>query len=255
MTSPVVYVAGAQRSGTTMAGQMLAASPDLLLAGEVRPSAAEPARHGDCDCGLTRDTCPFWSEAYAGLRTDEVSAATRTAYSLTAVPRILLALALRRRLPRDVGLTVDFLRHLKSAAGTHGLVDTSKTPVGMLLWRLAGERVHVVHCLRSPAKVAERQAQPSTVSGLRQVSHLRTYAVWSLYNGLCLLWGRAAAASYTSVWFGTLCRRPRSVADRVWAAVGVAPGAGSGSTFDYDSSHVLAGNPRRSRDHRLTITA
>lgn len=147
----VVYVAGTMRSGTTVLGQALAAEPDLLLLGEVRPvllDLREPGG-GRCDCGAPEAECPFWSRfaSHPSIRT-----ATLTAWGTRALPRLLRAVLTGRPAGPDVEVVVARLRELVAAAGERTVVDTSKSASGILLWRLAGQRVQIAHCLRSPAR-------------------------------------------------------------------------------------------------------
>ena len=249
-----IYVAGTMRSGTTIAGQLLASSPSTVLVGEVKPVLLEPERHEECDCGRPRAECPFWTQVYAGADPAALVREIGSAWSLSTFPRVLLALARRKPLPSDVGRVVTFLQAIRAAAGPSTVIDTSKTPVGILLWRLAGERVDVAHCVRGVLEVARAQARPAAQSGVPQEPVLKSIAVWAVYNALIVAL-RPLAASYRLITFGRLRRSPRRTADAVWSAAGVQPGRGAGPTFDYEQSHVLAGNPRREKGHSVTITA
>ena len=211
----VIYVTGAMRSGTTITGQMLAESDSTILVGEVRPVLLEPERHSHCDCGRPRDRCPFWTKVDAALPKEFDHAVASRALRLVAFPRLLAHIFLRVRLPDYVRQAVEFLRAVAAAAGDRIVVDTTKGPSGILLWRLAGQDVHLVHCWRSPRKVAIAQARPSSESGLVQVPKPRSYAEWAAYNGITVLL-RPAARSYQPIRYGRLLREPRSYAEQVW---------------------------------------
>jgi hypothetical protein len=182
----------------------------------------------------------------------ELAAQTAPALSLMAAPRIAAAKLTRRALPADVRRTVEFLRAVRRAAGDLIIIDTSKTPIGVLLWRLAGERVHVAQCVRSVRQVARAQADPMSGTGVREPI-IKGVAVWLLYNVLAFL-ARPLAASHHVIRFGRLQRHPRRVAEPVWRAAGAQPGPDPGPTFHYEHSHVLAGNPRRARGRSVTIS-
>jgi hypothetical protein len=249
----VIYVTGAMRSGTTITGQMLAESPSTVLVGEVRPVLLEPQRHAHCDCGQPRETCPFWSTVDAALPADFDHAIESRALRLVAFPRLLSHILFRVRLPDYLQHAVAFLRAVSAAAGDRVIVDTTKGPSGILLWRLAGLELHLVQCWRSPRKVARAQARPPSESGLVQVPKPRSYAEWSAYNGITVLL-RPAASSYTPVRYERLLRAPRSYAERVWGRSGAAvPQPSSGPQFFWSESHVLAGNPRRTKSGSVTI--
>jgi hypothetical protein len=242
------------RSGTTITGQLLAASPSTVLVGELRPVLLEPERHAECDCGQPSSTCPFWTQVYGSEDPLAVAAATRRAFSLTTGLRIAVAKLLGRDLPANVRRTVEFLRAVRRAAGEQIVVDTSKTPMGVLLWRLAGERVHVVHCVRGMWQVAQAQARPTSQTGLIREPIPKSIVVWTVFNVLTYL-SRPLASSYRLITFGRLRREPRRTAEPVWRAAGAQASADAGPTFRYEQSHVLAGNPRRERGRSVTISA
>ncbi len=183
----VVYVAGAMRSGTTILGQLIASSDDTILVGEVRPLLAEPERHEECDCGRQRSACPFWTQVYEGIDVAELAKATGRAYSLRTIPRAAAALMFRRPLPPDVLRTVAFLRAIRRAAGERVVIDTSKTPMGILFWALAGEPVHIAQCVRSVVAVARAQHRPRAEIGHAPESIAKSVGMWACYNALTLL--------------------------------------------------------------------
>lgn len=249
----VLLVTGAMRSGTTITGQMLAESRDTILVGELRPVVLEPDRHAACDCGHPRGSCPFWGIVYADLPADFDDLAAARAFKLSALPRLLAHLLLRVPLPRDAEQAVAFLRAVAGAAGARTVIDTTKGPPSILLWRIARQKVHIVHCWRSARQVAIAQAKPSAESGLVQEPMIRSYAIWIAYNGLSVLL-RPWARGYTLVPYARLLEAPRAYAERIWRRVGATvPDPGGGASFAFAESHVLAGNPRRAKGGSVTI--
>jgi hypothetical protein len=151
--------------------QMLASAPNALLLGEMRPVLADPAGHRACDCGVDADSCSFWSQTSPWRRE------SADPYSFKALARTLATVLRSRRQP-DRGLpAVSLLQRMESADKDRLLVDSSKTPMGILLWRLAGVRPPVVHVVRDPRVVAEKQRQPPNVSKLRRESPFRTWVL------------------------------------------------------------------------------
>lgn len=253
--TPVAYVAGAMRSGTTITGQMLAESRSTILVGELRPVLDEPDRHAHCDCGQPRTTCPYWRAVDAALPAGFDAAAAGRAFGLVFLARILLARLLRRSLPREVAHARDFQRAVVAAAGDRHVIDTSKTPTGILLWQVAGVPVDVVQCWRSPRRVAAAQARPSAETGVPREPKPKSYAVWLAYNGLVAVL-RPLARTYSAVRYEQLRRVPRAIAEVVWRRIGAQlPDGGGGNKFGYAESHVLAANPRRAKDGGVTISA
>lgn len=248
----VLYVAGAMRSGTTMAGQVLAASPDAVLVGEIRPALRLPDDHTDCDCGRTRTTCELWS-LLAERDTAAVTLASDRAYSLRRLPSLLASVLLHRPPPDDVREVVEVLAAVAERVAPRTVIDTSKTPVGPLLWRLAGQQVDLVQCVRRPSEVAAAQARPSSETGLPREAPVKTWAVWVVYHLLTLAM-RPFVRTRVTVRYRALRNDPRRVARAVWSRTGLTPEpTGDDPTvFVHGEAHVLAGNPRRSR-HQVRI--
>ena len=242
------------RSGSTVLGQMLAASPSTVLLGEIRPVLTMPERHAHCDSGHQRDSCPFWHEVFQRVPRVPTPAEAASGYRLTQLPRLAVCRALRRPLPADVRAVVDFLRVVAEVADGRVVIDVSKTPTGIVLWRLAGADVHVVHCLRSARAVADAQARPTSETQLPEVPRMKSYLVWLAYNVVAVVL-RPTVSSYTAARFRSLCRAPRALASRVWGRAGASiPDASDGARFSFDVSHMMAGNPRRSRGNSVTVT-
>lgn len=240
----VVYVAGAMRSGTTLIGQVVASSPDALLVGEVRSVIIDPHLHEHCDCGHPRPDCPYWSVPDA---IQPSAAVARTATSMKAIPVLLASLVAGRPLTPAVGEVVDYLRAALDHAGELTLVDTSKTPTLVLLWRLAGARVHLVAAIRRPLDVARAQARPTEQTGVPQRPVPLSLAVWAAYQFGTLV-TLPFTATRTVVPFRRFLANPVTAARRIWSAADLRPGTPDAfGAFSFDPSHVLAGNPRRAR--------
>jgi Sulfotransferase domain len=251
----VAYVAGAMRSGTTVIGQMLAASPSTVLLGEIRPVLTMPEQHAQCDSGHQRDSCPFWHEVYQRVPHVPTPDEAARGYRMAQLPRVAVCRVLRRPLPADVRAVVDFLRAVAEVADGRIVIDLSKTPTGIVLWRLAGADVHVVHCLRSVRAVAQAQSRPTSESELPEVQPAKSYLVWLAYN-LVALALRPTATSYTATRYRSLRKAPRAIASRVWKRAGASvPDATDGAQFSFQESHMMAGNPRRSRGTSVTVTS
>jgi hypothetical protein len=249
----VVYVAGTMRSGTTALGQAVAASPDAVLLGEVRPVLLDLREPGalTCGCGRTEAECAFWSHVE---RLPSVREQAVVAFGTRGLPALLAATLRLRRPSPEVVTVVERLRVLGELVGDHAIVDTSKTAAGILLWHLAGHRVHVAHCLRTPREVIAKQAAPTDRSGLPQSTRTTSAVVWVVHNLLAWALQVLPGCDRVPVHYRRLCADPTGVVAQVWAAAGIRPGAvDDRGRFAGVHSHLLVGNPRRDRSGVVRI--
>lgn len=244
-TSPrVVYVSGAMRSGTTLVGQVLASSPDTVLVGEMRSGVIDPHLHEHCDCGQARPRCPFWSGPDAVVPPADVA---RAASAMTALPALLASVVAGRPLTAPIRAMVDYLAACLAQEPDRVLVDTSKTPTLVPLWRLAGAQVHLVLAVRHPWHVAQAQARPTAVTGVPQRPVPLSLAVWAAYQ-LGTLVVLPVTASRTVARFRRFLADPVALARRVWTRAGLTAGTAlPDGSWSFEPSHVLAGNPRRAK--------
>ena len=67
MTTKVVYIAGAGRSGSTFLSQLLSQNPDCMNVGQIRHLAMSYGRKRLCSCGKALPDCTYWGKVAAGL--------------------------------------------------------------------------------------------------------------------------------------------------------------------------------------------
>lgn len=233
------------RSGTTILAQALASAPGALLIGELRPILSDSAHHNVCDCGEPAQLCPFWSKVPTSYENGSL-AELDAAYSLRNIFRTLATATSNRRKP-FCGLKIAaFLGRLESVRSQAVLVDSTKTPVGVLLWRAAGVRPHVVHIVRDPREVAKKQSQPSAQSQLERHSAVRTWLEWIVYTFMAYLVGASPlVSSYSLVGFSDFTQSPAEALARISGRCGLQIPTPVDGTFVVTESHMRAGNPRR----------
>lgn len=246
------YVTGAMRSGTTVTGQMLAARFGATYLGEVRSALWSSTDQDKCDCGAVREECPVWGPIFRQWSSED-SQRIRKAFKITSIPRILTWIMLRRLgvsvwfESRDIEKAIDTLRRLRNLVDDN-FVDSGKAPTGILLWRLAGERLDVVQCMRAPFTVARLQADPGSVPSDRTQSYAVSLVTWLVYNGvppMLILFSQSLRFAR----FRTLVRTPSVVLERI--AASTAHRREGAQSFQVDDSftlmrtHALVGNPRR----------
>jgi hypothetical protein len=264
-STPVLFIAGSIRSGSTLLDRMLGAVPGLVSTGEVRFVWERWAGTGyRCGCGCPMRACPFWGDVFDhafGRRS------TEAAHDLARIRR---RIDQWWRLPQlrstrgsaswkgDLGLFLEALRTLYTAirevSGADVVVDSSKgSSYGQLL-ALAGPplRVHVVHLVRDPRAIVysvtrRRKRDPGTGRDLDSPGTIATAAGWSVSN-LLVASLRAHSAAYGVLFYEDLVRNPSEaltdvlrmahVSDRPLPFV-------ADREIQLGADHLVAGNPNR----------
>ncbi|MCZ7671658.1 MAG: sulfotransferase [Chloroflexi bacterium] len=62
---PVLFIAGAGRSGSTLLERMLGQTADLSPIGELRHLGRQDFELDLCGCGQRFQECPFWAAVFA----------------------------------------------------------------------------------------------------------------------------------------------------------------------------------------------
>lgn len=237
----LLFIAGYGRSGSTILEQVLAKDPACLALGEVRHLWQRGYMLNTlCACGSPFQECPFWKQldqaAFNGLGPEQARGLFEVRRRLLRPLRVLAALALGRLAPsalrRDL---LCYRTHVlavyeaaAAASGVSVLIDSSKDPLhGLVLARLPGVSLHVVHLVRDARGVALSLLRPKVrheVTWKQQLETVRnptrTAAVWSYRNLLasCL---RFPAASYRVVRYEDFVSDPDRVVRAVRADVGL----------------------------------
>ena len=272
----LLYVAGANRSGSTLLEVLLAQHPDVLSAGELFNAARALRDPGEpCTCGARLGACPLWGPVAADL---QALARTRgmtikdLAKALRRIEGIgALADHLRGRAPAgDVELYTAVQRLVldrvwRTRPAARVLVDPSKSERGAAARPLAlqsslGIDVCVVHLVRDPRGIvssARRGTNKTIVRGeeRRRVSGPLALASWLQVNRAvekivdCLGPGRALR-----VRFEDLVTRPADTLGAICAFAGLDPApalAGLASPELRAPEHMIAGNRLRFAPIRL----
>jgi hypothetical protein len=264
-STPVLFIAGSIRSGSTLLDRMLGAVPGLVSTGEVRFVWERWAGTGcRCGCGRPMKACPFWSRVFDhafGRRS------TETAEDLARIQR---RIDRWWRMPQlrstrgsaswkgDLGLFLEGLRTLYTAirevSGAEVVVDSSKGSSYGRLLTLAGPplRVHVVHLVRDPRAIVysvtrRRKLDPGTGRELDSRGTIATAAGWSMSN-LLVASLRAESAAYRVLFYEDLVRNPTEALTAVLRMAHVSdrplPFVGE-HAIQLGTDHLVAGNPNR----------
>lgn len=259
----VIYVGGWMRSGTTLLGQALGSVPGAVAVGELRNTWSVLAQNKPCSCGIASQECPVWSAVVARVVTPRAHGHLKQ--ELDRLDDLALRVESTRKLPqlvwasmfgarfwsRDlreyVAVLDQTLRTIADVTRASSIVDTSKTPAGLLVRRLVRSNVSLAHILRDLRGVtysAMRGASEVRDARLDPLAFgpLRNSIMWVVTN-LALRALRPFSESGSTIRYEWLVGRwPRSI-EQVCMELGIEyiPSL-DGQLM---AGHAAAGNPSR----------
>jgi hypothetical protein len=263
----VLFVAGANRSGTTLLGQMLGQHPQVFAAGELANLWSSMLAGGHCQCGQPVGSCAFWNPLAQDVLRESGLA------SVAEAERLRLESARTRhiwraRSPSSFSLPqrkyVNLLRTLHrtalSRSGADILVDTSKKSIELLMVARASPTA-AVHVIRSPYGVAASEQDANRfpeVPPIDRPPHRR--AARSALNWVLLNYQAAFAARYLDkpplrFTYESMIARPEQQLNRILELVGLPEHdwESRGQEFNMVSQHLMNGNPSRYHSGWLTL--
>lgn len=261
----VLYLAGSGRSGSTVVTTLLGQLPGFFAAGELRYLWSRGVQEDHvCGCGEPFGACPVWTAVMARTdprgRGDAAGIGRRLLQRLRVlrVPLMLGRRALGRpAVPRhpDDEVIASLYRALADATGARVIVDSSKLPpYGLLLSRLPGVQVHVLHVVRDPRATAfswmrskaSRDRDDETL--MPRQRPVKSSLLWLLWNLLTALAWRAGDARVSRFRYEDFVRSPREVLTPVLRSLGADPSDLpflDEHTVRLAPTHAVAGNPNR----------
>ncbi len=208
MNLRVIFVAGTGRCGSTVFEMAMAESLGVPSTGElVSVWTRGVIENRACSCGEDFDSCPFWQAVVStepAMFTKQV--ATRVSASTAGVlhafgPLRCMTSRLRDGLPERVGpqwfdAMGALYRGVAEATGSPTFTDSSKAPViAILLSRIEGLQVDMVHLTRDPRDVARSWKHPHAVgphtAPMPRLAPWKSAITWLLVNAAA---GRAGAS-------------------------------------------------------------
>jgi hypothetical protein len=266
----VVYIAGSMRSGSTLVAEMLGSYDGALAVGELNNVSFAAIRGQRCSCGREPIACDVWRHVFKELLNGTAPATLWALRRHLERQRRLPQLSRWARRPESVwpaeivhyvGFLRSTVRLLLDASGASTLIDSSKSPAGLGLMKLAfpGE-VAMLHLLRDPRGVAHSESHhvhpedTSTSAPPSVRSIVQSATGWDSVNLECYLMSRSIETR-TRAWYEWLCDAPRerlSVIARQLGLVGRGPLFEEGRV-QLEASHVLAGNPSRTEPSWRTL--
>lgn len=263
---PVLFIAGSQRSGSTLLDRYLGASTGAFSAGELRYLWINGLERDElCGCGRSFSSCDHWAGVLKvfGERLESTPSGEDILRLQHSVDRMrytpLLASPWRpptfnARRRRYAAILQHLLRSMAAVAETDLVIDSSKDPShGYVLAGDKGIELHVVHLVRDSRAVAyswtrhkhdpARKGDGQTMPTERPV---RTAAMWVVHNLLALGLGRLAA-SYQRIRYEDFAEDPHTVASRLLTSIDPRwhDDMGDRTLTSFPPQHTVSGNPMR----------
>jgi hypothetical protein len=272
---PVVFIAGAPRSGSTLLDRVIGMQQGFFSVGETHFVWERSFGENHlCGCGQPFHDCPFWSEVSQkafGIDIPEVDekAVMRLKASVDSKRSLPWLILPKRPARKEAELTRygEMLEKLYGAvlevSGKSVIVDSSKDPRhGLILSRLPGFELHVVHLVRDPRAVAfswrRRKRRPEIhweAQNMPTEGIATTAKRWATHN-LLVESLRLSADSCCRIRYEDLVTEPQKVLSR---ALSPFPSIASDALIDSDMAveleptHTVSGNPMRFKHGRIKL--
>jgi hypothetical protein len=263
---PVLFVAGAARSGSTLLDRVIGMHDGFFSAGELTFIWQRSFRENHlCGCGTPFHECEFWREvtdAAFGLEPAEVDGPAAELLKATVegkwrVPYMALSRVAHHQpdLAAYSGLLERLYGAILQVSNARVIVDSSKDPRhGLVLSKLPNIELHIVHLVRDPRGVAfswkRVRRRPEIHWKVQNMMVKPTWGSasrWTTHNLVAELLA-ASAASYTRVRYEDFVADPSAALDRVLAPFPWAGGSHAsieGDEVMLEPMHTMAGNPMR----------
>ena len=243
-----VYVAGQDRSGSTLLGTLLAARAGAFYCGELYLLWQRMLDGARCQCGAELSSCEIWADVAADVGRELGMRPADAAASLAGLRRPVPDVRRPRPRAADVALRTATERSIERVTGADVIVDSSKHP-DVLATAVARDRpLLVLHLVRDPRAVAYSSLRPkadpsSPGTVLPRRAAWRTAVLWNRTNLLTEAVVRDARrrgdqAASTLVTYEALAAAPDKLIDELGRSL--APG---GPGPDRGWQHAVAANP------------
>lgn len=268
----VLYIAGCQRSGSTILGNILGQVEGFTHVGElhllwgVLSSPDVP-----CTCGAPLLICDRWNavlkEAYGGRHQSLVPEMLRFRYVDNRASSLLWTIApngrqrLQRRLTKPLAELQKLYGAIQKVANCKVIVDSSKNPMyGYALQLMEGIDLYVLHLIRDPRAVAyswiRKKAQPESPFPLLPKKTLFTSLNWNSFNFAIEVMGKGCRQSPLRLRYEDFVADPRGSLRRILDFVG-RPSSGvplqDEHSVNLQVQHTVAGNPSRFATGKVEI--
>ncbi len=272
----LVFIAGCDRSGSTLLSRLLGQVPSFAALGELRGVWLRGMQNDQlCGCGVPFSRCDFWSEVvrqgFGNRAAVPLENLLRLRWTVDRMRRIHLLLRKRpparfaRALSEYRGILATLLDAVRRVSGAEVLVDSTKGPSSALvLAGVPGARVHVVHLVRDSRAVARSFARRKVNPGVHwETSYMlrkgtAAASVYWMSTNLLSHAVRGRASGFTFLRYEDFAAHPAETVEALVRRLGregrpteqVVGGAAS-----FAVQHTVAGNPMRFQTGRTEIKA
>jgi hypothetical protein len=237
-TMKILYIAGWDRSGSTILDQILGQLPGFFSVGEL-VDLWDRGPETLCGCGRLLKDCDLWREVCL-----EAFGSTPESFDFRAYERkrqncarsrhliLLPSPRLRRSLNPELESYVQTLtrlyRALERVTGARVLVDSSKQPAHAYLLQMSRvAEVYIVHLIRDPRGCAysyqRRKAHPALKGGHFPTMHpMKNSLHWIVANLATQMISRISRSHYLRVRYEDFVRAPRGTVYRLTEFIGEA---------------------------------
>lgn len=278
MTTPLVFVGGSARSGSTLLERMLSGLPGYCPVGELVFIWERGLKRNDrCGCGERFRECAFWNQVgdagFGGWSQVDVNEAAWLRSTIDRHRNLDRIAGLRRRGSLDAALTAytaltdRLYQAVREVSGACVIVDSSKhASYALLLRDLPSFEMRLVHLIRRSHGVAHSWSRQVPKPGVGDGSGFMSVhpPAWSvglwiadnlLYDAIARQVPRATRVRYEDVIADPRAQLLRIVDELGLPAADRALGFLDGASAELTATHAFSGNPMRSHQGRVALRA
>lgn len=261
----VVFVAGYQRSGSTLLDLLLGKIEGFLSLGEVYYVWERGFIQNQlCGCGSPFSSCPFWSQVsevffkkVGKIDPAHVFKLQQSVSRIRSFPfyvfKFLKTPGFKKELSDYSSILRDFYLSIQEISGNKTFIDSSKTPIhGFILKQIQDFDVRVIHLVRDSRAVA----YSLTRSHLPTLSPFFSSIWWVCYNGMSQVLSRFVPYNVL-VSYETLVLSPKKTVSEILEKLHIEANL---SNFFFNETevtlginHTISGNPMRFKTGKINI--
>jgi hypothetical protein len=261
----VLYVAGWQRSGSTILANLLGQIQGFFSTGELYYMWGYVwFEDNRCGCGVPVKQCPVWmrvfDKAFGGADAIDAHEMRRLGWSgakTKHMPLLMIPLTRRRlvgRLPKYLHNLEQLYGAIQEVTSSRVIVDSSKWPsYGHLLSTIPSIDLYVLHLVRDPRAVAHSWGKRTLLPDRGRVTYMHRSTIdssfrWLEWNLTAEVLLRRPPERYLMVRYEDLVEEPQAIVHQILQLVGEEATELPFVTdheIELSVSHTVSGNPNR----------